>query len=296
MGIYAVTGASGNTGAVCAQALLEKGHKVRVIGRSAEKLQALVDKGAEAFVGDLSDAAFLTRAFTGVDGVYAMIPPNFAAPDFRAYQNQITAALKSAIQSSGVKYVVTLSSVGAHLPEKAGVVQGLYDMEKSLDELPNVHILHLRAGYFMENLYYQVGSIKQMGVVAAMVNPDLQFPAVATQDIGRVAAERLAAKDFSGKTHEYVLGPRDLSYGEVTAIIGTAIGKSDLGFYHAAPEEVLAGMTQMGLSRSVAEAMVEFQKSMNAGLVTAAHTRTDKNSTPTTVETFVQGVAYAIQN
>ena len=107
--MYVITGASGNIGSKTAGILLEKGEKVRVIGRSADSLRQFVDKGAEAAVGNLKDSAFVTRAFKGADAVFAMIPPDHTASDFRANQIEIGESLATAITKAGVKNVVNLS-------------------------------------------------------------------------------------------------------------------------------------------------------------------------------------------
>jgi uncharacterized protein YbjT (DUF2867 family) len=110
--MYVVTGATGNTGKLIAQALLSKGKKVRIIGRDKVRLQSLVEKGAEVFIGSLGDSAAMTKAFSGAKAVYAMIPPNLSALDNRAYQNTVGDALAKAITAARVSYVVNLSSVG----------------------------------------------------------------------------------------------------------------------------------------------------------------------------------------
>src|SRR5690348_6388578 len=107
--MYVVTGATGNTGRVIANRLLDAGKKVRVIGRSADRLHPFVERGAEAFVAELSDRAALQKAFTGAEAVYAMIPPNATSQDYRAEQRRVTDALAGAVQSAGVKHVVALS-------------------------------------------------------------------------------------------------------------------------------------------------------------------------------------------
>jgi uncharacterized protein YbjT (DUF2867 family) len=73
--IYVILGASGNTGSIVANFLLSKGKKVRVVGRDAGRLQRFVDKGAEAFTADMSDAAALAKAFSGARAAYLMLPP-----------------------------------------------------------------------------------------------------------------------------------------------------------------------------------------------------------------------------
>src|ERR1700731_170443 len=74
-GGYVILGASGNTGSIIADSLLSKGKKVRVVGRDAGRLQRFVRQGADAFTGGVSDAAALTKAFSGARAAYLLLPP-----------------------------------------------------------------------------------------------------------------------------------------------------------------------------------------------------------------------------
>jgi uncharacterized protein YbjT (DUF2867 family) len=286
--MYVITGATGNTGKEIAAALLAAGQKVTVIGRSAERLQPLTTKGAKPAVGSLNDANFLAKAFQGAKAVYALIPPNYAAENFRAYQNRIADALVSAVKQAGVKYVVALSSVGAHLPEKAGVVQGLYDMEQKFNRLQDVHVLYLRPTYFLENLLGQIGMIKQMGIMGSAMKADLLFPIVATKDIAAVGAKRLLALDFTGKSVQYLLGARDVTNNEIATVMGKAIGKPDLKYVQFPYEDNKNALIGVGFAVSPAEAMVEFIQSMNEGRILRDARRTPENTTPTTLEDFAR--------
>ena len=82
--MYAITGATGNIGSKVADILLARGEKVRLISRDAARLQRNMERGAEPAVGDLKDVKFLTDTFKGVKGVFAMIPPDYKAQDFRS--------------------------------------------------------------------------------------------------------------------------------------------------------------------------------------------------------------------
>ena len=216
--MYVITGASGNTGKVIANALLDAGKKVRVLGRDAEKVKELTDKGAEAAIGNLEDIDFLTKAFGGGLAVYAMIPPNFQTDDYRGYQNNVADAQIEAAKNAGVKYIVTLSSDGAHLKEKAGVVQGLADMEEKWNAVEGINVLHLRPSYFMENALGQIDTIKNMGIMGSPIKGEMSFPMVATNDIGELAAKRLLNLDFKGSEVQYLLGSRDVTFNEVAGI------------------------------------------------------------------------------
>jgi len=285
--MYAITGATGNTGSVVANYLLTKGQKVRAIGRDTNRLQPLVSRGAEAFAADLADAARVAKAFSGARAVYAMIPPALAEDDYGAYQRRVIEGVATAIEQSGVKFVVTLSSIGADKPDKTGPVVGLHEFEQRLNRIPGINILHLRPGYFMENTLAQAGIIPQAGATAGPLRPDLKLPMIATRDIGAVAGEVLSRLDFSGQKTRELHGPRDLSYVEATAIIGKAIGKPDLKYAQAGDEQLRPAFMQMGMSRNLADLILEMAASLNSGHMRALEPRSATNTTPTTFETFV---------
>jgi uncharacterized protein YbjT (DUF2867 family) len=286
--MYVVTGATGNTGHVVAGHLLDQKKTVRVIGRSKERLQPLVDRGAEAFVADVSDQAALTKAFTGAEGVYAMIPPSMGSQDFRGDQRRASDAIAGALERSGVKYAVVLSSVGADKQAGTGPVAGLYEFEEILNRVAGLNVVHLRAGYFMENTLGQAAAIHAMGKAAGPLRGDLKLPMIATKDIGNKAAEWLLALDFKGKQTRELLGQRDLSMDEATAIIGKAIEKPDLKYAQVPGEQMQPIFIQMGMSQSVAGLIAEMAGALNSGHMRALEQRSQRNTTPTSFETFVQ--------
>ncbi len=153
--MYVITGATGNTGRGIVERLASQRHIVRAIGRSRERLRVLEAKGAEAYVCDLADTDELTHAFDGALAVYVMIPPTNESPDFRTYQELIGDSLATAIKDAGVTHAVCLSSVGADKSEGTGPVVGLHNLEQKLNRIGGLNVLHLRAGYFMENTFAQ---------------------------------------------------------------------------------------------------------------------------------------------
>ncbi len=291
--MYAVIGATGNTGHWVTEILLAHAQTVRAIGRSAEKLQPLVDKGAEAWVGSAEDAEFLTRAFAGVEGIYTMLPTDVTAPDLRAYQNRLGEAIATAIKAAGVKYVVNLSSLGANLDEGTGPILGLHDQEERLNGLSRVHVLHLRPTYFMENLLANIPVIKQMGVHGSLLSEELVFPLIALRDVSWEAAQRLLSLDFPGHQAQPLLGERDLSMLEITAVLGAAIGKPDLKYVQFAEADVERSFLSMGFSPDVTRAMLEMNRCMNEGRFTEGVQRDFDNATPTSIEKFSKAFAAA---
>jgi uncharacterized protein YbjT (DUF2867 family) len=288
--MYVILGATGNTGSVVANTLLEKGKKVRVVGRDARKLATCVSRGAEAFVGDVVDADALSRAFAGAEGVYSLIPPDTTSDDYRRYQDQVSDAVATAIEACGVKYVVTLSSIGAEQEAGTGAVLGPHYMESRFADIPEINILHLRAGYFMENILPQIGIIHSFGMMAGPVRADLPLPMIATKDIGAAAADALLHFNFTGVQKQELLGPRDISYGEVARIVGMVIGRPALAYVQMGSEQIVQALTAMGISRNVAGLICEMSDALNSGRMRALEPRSEKSSTPTSFETFVQDV------
>lgn len=288
--MYVILGASGHTGSVVANTLLDKGKRVRVVGRDVKKLEAFVSRGAEAVTADATDAAALTRAFAGAEGVFTLTPPNVTSDNVRAYQDSVTEAVATAIEATGVKYVVTLSSFGADKAEKTGPVVGLHQMESRFADIAEINVLHLRAGYFMENTLPQASLIQEFGMMAGPVRADLPLPMIATKDIGAVAADALLHFNFYGQGARELLGQRDITYTEVARIIGTAIGKPALAYIQLPNEQVIMAMTQMGMSKNFATLVCEMAEALNTGYMKALETRSESNTTPTSFESFVQEV------
>lgn len=286
-----MTGATGNIGSKITMNLLKQGKKVRVIGRDAKRLQPFVDKGAEAAVGDLTDVTFLTKAFQGATAVWAMIPPNMRATNVREYQNKVGECIATAIKNAGVKHVVNLSSLGAHLSEKAGIVQGLRDQEERLNKIDNLNVVHLRPAIFMENLLATIETIKSQNIIGSPLDGSLRFPAIATQDIADEATKYLTGRNFKGHMVRNLLGPRDVNYNEIVRVLAEAIGNRDLKYVRFPYEESRGTMMKMGLSDSVATAMTETMRAINDGPFLKDARRTQETTTPTSIEEFARTFA-----
>jgi len=283
---YVILGASGNTGSIIADFLLSKGKKVRVVGRDAGRLQRFVRKGAEAFTADLSDAAALTKALSGARAAYLLLPPIVS----RVEQEQQSDAIAKAVKESGLRYAVHLSSYGAHVPEGTGPVTGLHSSEQKLNAISDLNVLHLRAAYFMENNLAAIEMIRGMGIFGHTLLHDLKLPMIATRDVGDYAARRLLDLDFSGKQTRELLGERDLSMAEVTAVIARGIGKPDLRYQQFPYDQMQQALTQAGFSPKKAGVYIEMFQAINEGVLAAQEPRSPENTTPTSFETFVQDV------
>ena len=290
-----VMGATGHTGKKIAEALLDAGQRVRALGRSEGRLAGLRRAGAEVFAGDTSDEDFLARAFRDTVAVYTLLPTDRQAPDYPARQRQEGEAIARAIRESGVRHVVALSSLGADLCERTGVIAGLHAQEERLKRLEGANLLLLRPVSFFENFHDALGLIKHQGINADSVASDLAVPMVATRDVADAAARALMAPDWNGVVVRELLGPRDLTYREATRILGERIGKPDLAYVQLSYADMAGALVRAGLSASFAGLYVEMTRAFNEGRVRPRAGRTPENTTPTRFEDFAGELARAYQ-
>ncbi|MGB9233204.1 MAG: NmrA family NAD(P)-binding protein, partial [Terriglobales bacterium] len=214
--------------------------------------------------------------------------PHLDLHEITTSRRVITQTIAAAIQNAGVKNVVSLSSIGADKSSGNGPVAGLYNLEQKLNQIDGANVLHLRAGYFMENTLPQVGVIRMLGSLAGPVRPDLKLPMIATRDIGDAAADALLHREFRGKQTRELHGQRDIDYAEVASIIGKAIGKPALKYIQAPDDQLRAAMVQMGMSVDLAGLILEMAGALNSGHMKALEPRSAGNTTSTSFETFVQ--------
>jgi uncharacterized protein YbjT (DUF2867 family) len=220
--MFAITGITGQVGAAVARALIDSGQRVRAIVRDAAKGAAWARKGCEVAVADLDDAAALKQAFTGVEGVFFLLPPVFdPSPDF-GEARRVVAAVREALDAVRPAKVVSLSTIGAQAFQP-NLLQQHRLQEKSLGTLPLL-ITFLRAAWFMENAAWDVASARTTGVIPSFLYPlDKPVPMVATEDIGRVAAE-LLQETWQGKRVVELEGAR-LAPNDVAAAFSRVLGR-----------------------------------------------------------------------
>lgn len=261
---FVVTGSLGNISKPLAEKLLAAGHSVTVVSSRADKTAQIEAMGAKAAIGSVDDVAFLTRTFTGADAVYTMVPPNFGAANWKKYIADIGENYAEAIHGAGVKNVVNLSSMGAHMAESCGPVSGLFFVEKALNALDGVNVKHLRPGFFYTNFLANAGMAKHMGIIGGNYGENAKLVLVHPIDIAEVAAEEIQGLKFKGKSIRYIVS-EEKTTSEVAAILGKAIGKPELPWVNFKDEETLGGMLQAGVPEEIAKNYAEMGAAMRSG-------------------------------
>ena len=291
---YVITGSTGHISKPLSEQLIKAGHQVTIISSNHDKVKEIESLGAKASIGSVEDVAFLTKIFAGADAVYTMVPPKWDAKNWKEEIHGVGKNYVAAIKAAGVKKVLNLSSVGAHMPKDCGPVSGLHYVEQELNALDGVDVLHLRPAYFYYNLLGNIGMVKHMGIIGGNYG-NVVLPMVHPRDIAAVAAEELLKLDFKGKSIRYIAGDEP-NTNEIAKILGEAIGKPDLQWVKFKDEDALNGMLQAGLSQEVAKNYVEMGTAIASGEMSADYNKHKPALSPTKLKDFAKEFAAAYAN
>lgn len=262
---YAITGSLGHISKPIATALVNAGHEVTVITSKTGRVKEIESLGAKAAVGSINDVSFLINAFSGADAVYTMVPPVHDVQDWKGFIGQTGKNYAEAIKANKIKYVVNLSSIGAHMAEGCGPVSGLHRVEVTFNELEGVNIKHLRPAYFYYNLLNNINMIKNMDIIGGNFNVSgKKFPIVAPADIAEVATKHLLALDFTGHSTAYIASD-EVGTDEIAVTLGNAINKPDLKWVTFTDEQALQGGIQAGLPEELAKNYTEMGHAIQDG-------------------------------
>jgi uncharacterized protein YbjT (DUF2867 family) len=265
---YVITGGAGNISKPLAEKLLAAGHQVTVIGRNKTNLKPLTDQGAVAAIGSVDDVDFLKKTFADADAVYTMVPPRYdVTGNWKDIIEQVGKNYATAIRSGTVKYVVNLSSIGAHLPDGCGPVTGLHRVEEALNELPEVNIKHLRPSYFFSNLLANTGMVKNMNIIGSNFGgANFKLVLTDTNDIADAAAEELLHLSFTGHSVRNIASD-ERTTDEIAKRIGAVVGKPELPWLVFTDDQAMGGMVQSGLTEEVAKNYTEMGHAIHSGMM-----------------------------
>jgi uncharacterized protein YbjT (DUF2867 family) len=263
--MYAIMGATGQTGGATIAALLKEGRRVRAVLRDPAKGRHLAAQGAELAVAATDDVAALAASFAGAQAVFVLNPPQPHAADYLGAARIASEAIAAAVRRSGVARLVALSSQGAHLADGTGVVRSLYDFEAALRET-GAQVTLIRATSFMENWAEVVAPVRAAGVLPSMLLPlDAAIEMVSVRDIGRTAAALLRDPARHAPVVNLV-GPRAYAPVDAAAAFAELLGRPVQAV--AVPREAWhATLTGAGLGEDYAAGIVALNDAINAGAI-----------------------------
>jgi uncharacterized protein YbjT (DUF2867 family) len=269
--------------------LLDHDEPIRVIVRDPSHLTSRVRNRVEVVQGSHGDLDVVTRAFTGADSVFWLVPPDPHAASIEAAYVDFSRPACEAFKRQGVKRVVGVSAFGrgAAVSAHAGNVTASLAMD-DLIASTGVSYRALALPPFMDNLLRQVDPIKNQGTFFDVITGELAQPTCATRDIAAVAADLLLDHSWSGIASRPVLGPENLSYNDIARIMTEVLGMQVR--YQQIPSEALqARLTQRGMSTAMVQGMLDMMTAYNQGMATA-EPRTLESYTPTSFRQWCEEV------
>lgn len=270
-----LTGSLGHIGKPLTKALCHHGHQVTVISSNAQRAMDITSLGATPAIGTIEDVDFLTESFKGADAVYTMIPPNDYfndALDLIAYYRRIGRHYKQAIKDAGVKKVVNLSSIGAHLSKGNGILLGAHDVEQTLNKLPlEVAITHIRPTAFYYNLLGYIEKIQTQGFISANYGADDIIPWVSPFDIAATIQEVLSSP-FTSRAVQYVAS-EELTGHQTARILGEAIGIPDLEWKIISDQKTEEELIFIGMNPAIAKGLTQMYAGLHNGILTEDYWR-----------------------
>jgi len=262
-----VTGSLGHIGKPLTQELVKAGHEVTVISRDLEKKKDIEALGAKPAIGAVEDVDFLAATFTGADAVYAMIVPgSFFDPayDLIVHVKQIANNYAKAIKQSGVKQVVHLSSIGAHMEKNNGILLFHYHAEQIFKALPADFIVKtVRPVAFYYNLLAFIPTIQHTGNIVSNYGAEDMIAWVSPKDIAVVVAEEITMP-FVNRSMRYIASDEP-SCQQIASILGTSIGKPDLKWNVLPNEQMESILLGVGMNANIAKGIVEMNAAMHTG-------------------------------
>jgi NAD(P)H dehydrogenase (quinone) len=285
--MFTIMGITGNVGGAVAQNLLAAGKTVRAVVRNPQTAKVWADRGVELVQSAYDDAAGLARAFAGAEGVFAMIPPDFAPTPGLPDQKRTIAAIREALAQARPGKAVFLSSIGSEQSSGLGLITATHLLEEATRTLP-IPVAYLRAGSFMENWLGASEHIRATREMPFFYAPlERRFPLVAAQDIG-LAGATVLQQNWTGERVLEVDGPEGgTSLHEVAVAFGRALGREVKAV--EVPEAAWqSAVVAMGMPADRTGLYIEMVKSFNSGWIHFGNSGTETFHGPTTIEAFAQ--------
>jgi len=286
-----ISGPTGNIGQQLISMLDFKKHEYVLITRDQSKLSQLEGSGAKIAEGSLFDEAFLTQTLDGADVYFFLPPPNFQSEDMVEEYRELAEISKRAALKAGVNRILHLSTLGGHLNRKeTGLIRGQSLAENIIKDGAK-NVLHFRCGFFLENYFGSLHTIKEQGAIYLPVRGSSTYEFVTTSEIAKNVNDLIHSTSWSGHEVIELHGPETLSFDEVAKQIGDGLGREVQ--HIAVPKEAAAeALASMGMSQNYARDLAELIVSIDSGLLKPEFNRGDANVrvSSTTPEQFSRSV------
>jgi uncharacterized protein YbjT (DUF2867 family) len=263
--MYAVVGASGNTGRAVVKELKGLGENPVCIVRNAEKARDVLGADAKTALAEIDDRAALQKALAGAKRVFLVTGHN---PKSAEQQINVIEAAKAA----GAEYVVKVSGGRDVTGPDAESVNGRahYQVEEALKK-SGLSWCILSPGLFMQNMLAQAASIKNDGKIVQPWPKDLPVALTDVRDTGALGARVLRDPGkHAGKL--YTFTGVATTYGDFARVIGEVLGKP-ITYVAVTLEQAEAAMKARNMPDWLVTHLVAIARAGNKGAFSKENTQ-----------------------
>jgi len=282
-----VTAPTSKIGRQLLDALVAETEPVRAIARDPCKLSPYERERVDIVEGSHRDREVVERAFAGARAVLWLVPAaTLEANAHDAYVGFSKAAC-GAFRTAGVQQVVGISSVGRGWPKDAGNISATLELDDMIAET-GVSYRALTCATFMDNVLRQLAAIKTTGVLSGTAAGALPLAMCATRDIASAATSLLLDETWTGRGACSILGPEDLSFNDVAAIMADVLGRP-VRYEQTPLAAARTGLMSRGLSAGMTDSVINMMIAQNEG-IDRTERRSALSTTPTTFRQFCEEV------
>jgi uncharacterized protein YbjT (DUF2867 family) len=280
--MYAVVGATGNSGRAVFKELVGLGEKPVAVARNADKAREVLGSSAKIALAELDDRAGMTKALAGAKRVFIVTGHN---PSAAAQQINVIEAAKAA----GAEYVVKVSGGRAVTGPNVESLNGRahHEIEEHLKAC-GLKWCVLSPGLFMQNMLGQAANIKQ-GKIAQPWPKDVSVALIDVRDTGALGARVLRDPGkHAGKLYSFTGAAT--TYGEFADVIAEVLGKP-IAYTALTLEQAEQGMKARGLPDWLVAHLIAMARAGAGGAFSKENTQPIRDivgRAPITIRQFVQ--------
>lgn len=285
--MHIVLGASGQVGSAVVKALLKSEQPVTGVVRNPDKAIELKNNGVPIAQADLFDAQALQKTFQNADTVFLLTPEDPASDDILADAKTIVQNYRDAIQASGVKKLVGLSSLGAQHASGTGNLQMSYMLEHAFQGLP-VQQIFIRAPYYYSNWMPYISTAQEQGILPTFFPKDLKISMGAPADVAAFIARTMMNAIPEQKKLYELTGPA-YSSADVAAILGNILHRA-IAAQTIPADQWHETLLHAGFSENATSNMIKMTQAVIDGITAPEQKESKRIELPTSLETYLQSV------
>lgn len=272
--MIAITGATGQLGALAVEALLKTvpAHDIVAIVRNPAKAEALTQQGVVVRQGDYNDEAALTAALAGVDKLL-LVSSSEVGQRTAQHRNVINAA-----RAAGVKFIAYTSLLHAD-KSPLGLHVEHVETEKLLAE-SGIPFALLRNGWYSENYLASAPAALAHGVFIGAAGEG-KIASATRADYAAAAARVVSEDGHAGKVYE-LAGDNAWTLSELAAELSKQSGKAVV-YQNLSEADFATALKGVGLPEAFANLLADSDTGASkGGLFDDSHTLSQLIGRPTT--------------